>query len=484
MGKVFAALCLLVLSACQKENLTTVDSQTTEVSTANHEIPLDVALRNLDNFLGDTQGTRGAEAKRKVSNVIPIALGHLSTRSSASSNSNIIYAANFQGGKGYALLAADDRIGSEVIAVIDSGSVSEEDIAFAKRFMVGEKKPIVEGYPTTGPGIITVADYPGETFLNPNTFNPYEATDEDGWIGNFSIDNIGEEEGNGNLPHTRSFADHKLKPKNSSMLTLCLDYGRREVEDGAGTIHIVDQGPWLDSIRTSNLLHNYRRWKQGGPYNDLCPRRRKYVAFGRQDHAPVGCFPLALAKISAYFRHPNTIIYNGMLVDWDAVDRPYSKDFNSAVATLCVYVAKGCGASFFYSGTFTFPAKAASFMRNIGYSNIKRLNYTFDRVTSQIDEGCPVPMYGMPGIAIWNSHAWVIDGYRIKKRIRKSDSILEECKMVHCDFGWHGLHNGYYVDGIFRDIPYTEYDDSNDSGLEDNFNHHLRIIIYSNPRNK
>ena len=235
-GKVFAALCLLVLSACQKENLTTVDSQTTEVSTANHEIPLDVALRNLDNFLGDTQGTRGAEAKRKVSNVIPIALGHLSTRSSASSNSNIIYAANFQGGKGYALLAADDRIGSEVIAVIDSGSVSEEDIAFAKRFMVGEKKPIVEGYPTTGPGIITVADYPGETFLNPNTFNPYEATDEDGWIGNFSIDNTGEIDENGNLVSqgTETRGTHNLKPKNQSMLTMCFDYAKREVEDNSG----------------------------------------------------------------------------------------------------------------------------------------------------------------------------------------------------------------------------------------------------------
>lgn len=354
--------------------------------------------------------------------------------------------------------------------------------------MVGEKKPIVEGYPTTGPGIITVADYPGETFLNPNTFNPYEATDEDGWIGNFSIDNTGEIDENGNLVSqgTETRGTHNLKPKNQSMLTMCFDYAKREVEDnsggGSGTkSNNSEKGTWTDSLRTPNLLYKYSDWNQQSPFNDLYPYRRKYLLFGHKRKVPAGCFPLALTKVISYFRYPHTITFNGKRIDWDAVDHQFNANHASSIAALCYSISLGCSSWYFYSGTFTFPAKVESFMRNYMYNNVKRLNYTFDRVTSMIDNGCPVPMYGMPGISIWNSHAWIIDGYKIKKRKIKGDASNEVCRMVHCDFGWSGNHNGYYVDGIFRASTLNDYDNSNDKGLEKKFNRHLRIIMYSNP---
>lgn len=85
---------------------------------------------------------------------------------------------------------------------------------------------------------------------------------------------------------------------------------------------------------------------------------------------------------------------------------------------------------------------------------------------------------------------WNIDGYKIKERniikdtyigskLQKSDTIHERYQMVHCDFGWGGSCNGYYVSGVFKlNDANIDHDYDNDSGKKTNYNHFVSIITY------
>ncbi len=51
--------------------------------------------------------------------------------------------------------------------------------------------------------------------------------------------------------------------------------------------------------------------------------------------------------------------------------------------------------------------------------------------------------------------------------------------MVHCDFGWGGDCNGFYIDGVFNlKSKYNIYDNENDNGKKINYNNSVRILVY------
>jgi hypothetical protein len=110
-----------------------------------------------------------------------------------------------------------------------------------------------------------------------------------------------------------------------------------------------------------------------------------------------------------------------------------------------------------------------------------------------IDNSCPVIIYAVPGIKIWDSHAWIIDGYKIKVRQKitrqyRNGNLIststepETCRMVHCDFGWGGRCNGYYIDSVFKlNSSDNDYDEINTERKNTKYNHHVRIITYAKP---
>lgn len=54
--------------------------------------------------------------------------------------------------------------------------------------------------------------------------------------------------------------------------------------------------------------------------------------------------------------------------------------------------------------------------------------------------------------------------------------------MVHCDFGWKGICNGYYVSGVFKlNDPNIEHDPDCSYGGNTNYNNLLKIIMYDKP---
>lgn len=94
------------------------------------------------------------------------------------------------------------------------------------------------------------------------------------------------------------------------------------------------------------------------------------------------------------------------------------------------------------------------------------------------------------GINVFKSHCWNIDGYKIKERtttvkVYKNATLvdkeekIETCEMVHCDFGWSGNSNGYYVSGVFKlDDPQIEHDPGSPYGGTTNYNNLLKVITY------
>lgn len=386
-------------------------------------------------------------------------------------------------------MAADDRIDEKVIAVADQSNVSKADVDAITNFFKNKENFVDPEYPSTGNGLFTVNDYPDEEFLNPNTFSTFDENKQDNWVGTFTDDD--------STATTTTRATMSNGRFNHQMIALayCTDYA---LEQTHSTGHVPNYtsdesySNWTDITKTENLLKIYSDWDQKSPFNDYYPKKRRYLLFGCRRKAPAGCFPLALAKIMTKFRKPAVFKYNGVVVDWNSMQFARALGKTSA-ATLLKGVAEWCSSMYFYKGTFTFPSKASSFLKDMGFYNVKRLNYSFNRVSAMINNGCPVIIYAIPGLKIWNSHAWTIDGYKIRQRNKITRTYIDgklistsykadTCKMVHCDFGWGGHCNGYYVDGVFKlNSKENEYDDVNDTKKNTKFNHHIRIITYSKP---
>lgn len=84
------------------------------------------------------------------------------TKSIGEDPSELLYLVNFDNNDGYAVLAADDRISSSVIAFVESGSISPADFTSTNTV----NRTIYNGYPTTGPGLYYNADST-EVYINP-----------------------------------------------------------------------------------------------------------------------------------------------------------------------------------------------------------------------------------------------------------------------------------------------------------------------------
>ena len=63
-----------------------------------------------------------------------------------------------------------------------------------------------------------------------------------------------------------------------------------------------------------------------------------------------------------------------------------------------------------------------------------------------------------------------------------TSTLPDTCRMVHCDFGWGGSCNGYYVDDVFNlNSDENDYDNPWADRISTTYNHHVRIITYNKP---
>lgn len=461
-----------------------------------YEISEDEAVARFAQFV---QGESRSDAYIETDSIMCI----YAQKESESSCSKLLYVANIRDG-GYAVLAADNRIDSDILAYVEEGYISEESLNPSKLIRLNPDRPLYSGYPTSGPGLIRLPEYGNQLFMNPNTINLRILDKGDTLVGNFD---------DGSEP-----MQNKIQ---RMTIDLCRDYAlnriRRSVEEngdknehfkyndgernGGGSSdtyrYVTETGSWDLKLQKGPFLTRYRNWgqstisKNGDPYfNKLFPKRRKYILFGEIGNAPSGCFPLAIAKVMTYHRVPNTFTYNGFTINWGVMNEPVGNMVqNQNLNYLLRGVADMCNSWYFYEGTFTFPSEGIKGMQNAAFLSAKLNDYSFEYVQKMIDANKPTIVLGMPNINLSKSHVWNIDGYRLYSRIITTYKYLndklistsqreEDQNMVHCDFGWRGIANGYYISGVFDSSKSENKLDINYTGESFNYNVYLKIITY------
>ena len=209
----------------------------------------------------------------------------------------------------------------------------------------------------------------------------------------------------------------------------------------------------------------------------------------------------------AYHKYPRNLTCNGVYCDWDKMTASYLNptdvSTNSMLASFIRLAGSTCNLKYHKKDASGTASGAKKCLKWFGYNDVhKELGYDAATIISMIDDDNPVFISALSR-TFGGGHAWVIDGYKYKRKVEapatrsvyygkrtsnpsyKTLPILNKTLMVHCNFGWKGLSNGYYASGIFNisdgPLEYAEGDLHGPSGVTSNYHWWFRVLTYSNP---
>lgn len=487
---------VILLTGCAQQDLDIGKVQILPTKTSSsHTISPEEAIKSMCEFIDhmDIAQSRSTISAEDIAQIIPVSSGINYSR--AAEDDTLLYIINFADSAGFAIVSADDRVDAPVLAYAQSGTLPSPDIRV-------DPPTFQIGHPTTGPGIYTIAKYPGKLFLNPNTIDLYDAEVDDRLVGTFNSHGIPYNNPNA----TKDTADPLLIGLAKRYVYQTIDNSNIGMvnPDGSSTggnistIHTYSN--WSKSESVEPLLSKYKFWTQRFKINfltDIFNYNHPVVTSikGETKKAAAGCFPLAIAKLMAYSKCPNTYYYNNQLIDWDIINgtlnpENITSEFQKYVSRLTLSIAEQSNALYFYDGTFVFPFRAAAHLKEVGFNNAKKEYYDDNKIVSMLKKNYPLIIYAAPQYWIKKSHAWNIDGYmditrrHIIKKFEGSKCVqtteeLQLKRYIHCDFG-QGIdyYNGYYLSGMFdMDNPYT-LDKNTTSPDKYNYDTWIRIITY------
>ena len=211
-------------------------------------------------------------------------------------------------------------------------------------------------------------------------------------------------------------------------------------------------------VRSSGHLRNTRNnnhvdplitanWGQGCYYNVMCPE----FSDGDCGHAKVGCVATAMGMIMHYWGYPShgTGSWNGVnfgetTYNWENMPNQLGQNSTqeevNAVATLLWHC--GIAVHMAYSGN-----SSAAFSYDVPYALSHYFNYSvgswddledwsqeeqLERIKNNLNTLCPLYFNSVSEIPQHTGHGWVCDGY-------------DSSDLLHFNWGWSGLGNGYYV---------------------------------------
>lgn len=220
---------------------------------------------------------------------------------------------------------------------------------------------------------------------------------------------------------------------------------------------IVDEiNDWLIYSAKAPILRT--RWDQHSPYSDLC------------SNAITGCVPLAVAQMLSYYQtlqsvpdqNPNSRIT--IKLNWPYIISECNQNNGKLtrgsvaakqVAQLCRYIGRCIDAEYKSGKTSSKSKDAIAFMvMNCGLNSTGLKKYDAGLIRSSLEKGVPVFGRGNSSKSSFlfftsygGGHAWVYDGYIICRKEGDYDSPKKT--MFHCNWGWGGHSNGYYLSKIF-----------------------------------
>lgn len=226
-------------------------------------------------------------------------------------------------------------------------------------------------------------------------------------------------------------------------------------------------------------------WDQDRPYNNMCP-----ILNGKRTYT--GCANTAIAQVMRFHKWPASPIadvewYNNItgetefcelkshVYDWDNMLFNYKSNYSeaeaNAVALLMADIGKATNSEYNEGGTGSLESDMAYALVNVfNYSpelNIaNRINYTYEEYITLIRDNLnnrqPVVYCGF-GQNLQGGHAFVCDG-------------IDENNLLHIDWGWDGVFNGYF------DMAIMEPEGNGIGGFSDRYNVSQLAIVNIKPR--
>lgn len=410
-----AAVIVTLLTGCTAQEMPDKINSPAKTSPSTF-VSLEEATNDLLGLVKDLEDnqTRATSGQRRIGDSYVVTSGR-STRSTRSDSVQPrIYIINFENNQGYAIMSADNRMPS-LLAFVEFGHIT-----------------------------------PGDTLKEPGLV--------------VFLSNMEEY--------------YRKKPK--------IDLDKYKKDDGTSEMLVKPNeyywtyGPWENIVYKQNGYCPVK-WGQGSPYYNYCPKADdpQYV------HKAAGCVPVSVAQLMACHKYPKEC--NGYTYDWNEMTRYYAASgikpvYQNQVARLIQQLGKNDNLDVNY-GDKQSGAKAKHSIRTLrhfGYSNPGVMNnYNTDSVVSEIKSGHPVLCSGYSdkkdykifGWTIWSQlksgHAWLIHGMLERKRFCYlnlenegviSTSIETEYYPL-CNWGWEGLHDGYFLSGVFDAAGLPEYTD-------------------------
>lgn len=407
-----ASVCLSV--ACVSENTITQDLKQTHNNSTT--IPKEHAIKSLNAFLNRV----GQKTRAKDIDLLKIEV--ISSRSITRSNGDtlpivdsLLYIVNFEDNSGYAILSADQRLGTPIIAVTETGSIDTQS------FDLGGLHSYEDDISTE------IIDRGEETITGTGQI----------------VDNIIVEFVNGRLGDGYNYVggdDYTYTPPTSPYTV----------------------PPILNTI-----------WGQGAPFNLQCPIEDEVRTIA-------GCVTVAISQVVAHLEKgdfPSGYNYNwdiiksvGRIQDASEITNntiDYSALQEKEVSLFVREIGDMCCVNYDDEVSTSLPWKISNCLRDLGYSEVDFYwGYDTNDITNSLLRGIPVFVSASHYL---KGHSWVIDGF-------DGFAIEDESEvLVHCNWGWDGLYNGFYYSGVFNlsngaIITDINYGDISASGVNNNYN--------------
>lgn len=380
-------------------------------------INIDDALNNLNNYLisSDMTLTKSGE-NRKIASIET----HYSKIIIPKSGETIpdAYIINFEGNCGFAVLGANSSV-APVVAVTESGFLEK--------------------------GFLDTEDV--------NNSITYDVNDNEIDLSNFDF-------------YSKEYDDYYVMTGDDDNYTRYKQQTLRAMIDAA--LH----GGGDDGYRHAIVEPMIKtKWDQGewdamDAYNQFC---YKFTITGQKKYVLAGCSTTAMAQLVAYNEFPTELYVLNTLVDLSTINNIENANDNTISAKSAQDVGLLLGSIFhsvnplfvWKAGTCITARQIEKCMELFGYTDVQRLCSNYfdhslkDETSRMLTEGKPVLLSAMHGI---NGHSWVIDG----------SCYFDDDWMLHCNWGWSGLYDGYYAEDCFK--PHNiQYDC------------HFRLITYSIP---
>ena len=151
-----------------------------------------------------------------------------------------------------------------------------------------------------------------------------------------------------------------------------------------------------------------------------------------------------------------------------------------SVAHLMRSLGLAFGAEYESGGTGVDSDDAIEYMQNVGYNVSDLDDYDVNNVVNNLK--CGNKIVYMNGYARYyhvgffirkyvDGHAWVVDGYIDEVKNNKQSYYL------HCNWGWGGTKNGYFLNNVFNAEQNPPYNDN--AQTRGNYQYNLETAIFT-----